>query len=189
MGDETLTEAVAQAVADITNVVGHIERNIAAYHAIRDRQRARAFRDGLQALLVETVGLRGPNIRVRDTIFDLERKIAATGGTDAATERIAEADLRAVLAQILGVRDVLHTLDKDLIAVDYRTYERLDDALQGRATIVRALLDPEQRGRLSPQRLRDLGHLYARLIDALETCKARLDDLLRQTDPNPARDS
>jgi hypothetical protein len=182
-----VAKAASDLVKDLTNIVGLIEKNIASYDRIKSRfQRKRTARR-LDEILFSLVEWRGRNDITMWHIADrIEpgKTIAPRGFAPTRTRpNVWDYELNAYLDSLLKTRDLIQEFKSDIMDVDYRLYEKLDDAVSGRIDVL-ALLGDKANGNISTDKLRMVYASYTELVKSLDTVKRELQSAAKRKNGN-----
>jgi len=182
---QAMSKAVAEVAANLTNVVGLIEKNLESYDNIRNRNRARRLEEAVRIMLARLTHWRMSN--------DLTLWLLASWSDNDTPHPISpnwtersdfldirddyEVELTSFFKDILDTMQHLEQYSNDLIRSDYRLYEELAICISARRDTIRALLSKEAK-RLSPDKLRELYRIYVILVSSTSACKERLHAIL-----------
>jgi len=84
-----------------------------------------------------------------------------------------EYDLLSFMDALLSARDLIEEFKKDLLWVDYKLYEELQDAVAGRINILRMLSDAKEES-ISVDKLKTAYISYSTLVESIETLKGEV---------------
>jgi hypothetical protein len=181
-----LVRLATETVRDLTDIVGHIEKNIASYDRIRQRLRRKRELRRLQEILREVTLLGERNIKTLWGIAEMaqmhgESKIAQNAMEFRPDDRFfVNNEIQEFPRVLLKVRDIIDEYRDDLINVDYKLYEKLHDAIDRRLDLLDIVLDKKHAGRLDIDKLRRLYIVYNELVRSLEKVKDQLQRMTRQ---------
>jgi hypothetical protein len=80
------------------------------------------------------------------------------------------------------MRDLIDQYKGDIVSIDYKLYEDIEDALSGRIDVLQMLLDHDQSG-ISLEKLKELHDSYCSLVAGL----TQLKDDVQSASRNAAR--
>lgn len=181
-----LLNVIADTAKEITNLMGLIEKNLASYDRLQERFRRKRLEARLEELLRQLSDLRGGNL---PTLWRLARLIDKDDSVqlDYLGKSLAELeidewtfdyDFRQFLGILLKMRDLIDEFKSDIVSVDYRLYEALQDAVKNRIAIV-GLLAKDGGRSFSPDRLKALFSAYSELVKSTEELKNKLQQSAR----------
>src|SRR5580704_13338279 len=171
-----IAKATRDVVKQLTDVIGLIEKNLASYDRIKSRFRRRRIADRLQEILQEMLPLKRDNAYTLWEMTENIRRRAAAVQDDSFLEsdyvkRELDAfmfsdDLHNYLKSLLAMRDLIDQYKGDIVSIDYKLYEDIEDALSGRIDVLQMLLDHDQSG-ISLEKLKELHDSYCSLVAGL----------------------
>ncbi len=177
-----LAQATTELVGQITNIVGHIERNYSSYDFIKARYRRNRLIGRLETILQKLTLLR---LSCHTTLY-LTAKLAFERGQDSLSElrnldfESANFNLNGFLESLLEVRDIIDEYKADIINTDYTIYERLEECIKGRIKIVNMLLEHDEK-HYSIDKLKSMYTNYEKLITSLNSVKDELARKLKES--------
>jgi hypothetical protein len=167
-------------IKELTDVVGLIEKNISSYDRIKARFRRKRIAGRLEAILLRLTYWRQMNRRTLWMLAEI-----ATRDEDGPSSLPADidedfgyhgfhSDMRLFLEGLLATRDLIDEFKKDIVSVDYRLYEDLHDAVNGRIELVEMFMDGgkvEGKYAISTEKLKRAYSSYRALVDSVSAVK------------------
>jgi hypothetical protein len=192
IGLSDVVGATKSTIGDLTDIVGHVEKNIKSYDRIKQRFRRKRELSKLKDILVELSNWRQPNIRTLFTIAeeyyrrtDIERDADYTTELNIKNqyERLpANLELQQFLECLLRLRDFIDENKRDIVDVAYVLYEKIEDAVESRIDLIDSLLYDENSQNISSDRLNQLYISYRNLIESLANTKTELQNKIHELD-------
>ena len=87
--------------------------------------------------------------------------------------------MRLFLNALLETQDFIEEYHKDIIGVDYKMYENLQDSISARVELIRFLQSNASK-HLSKEKMRRLHVIYSALVKALDGYKQKLQTIILQ---------
>jgi hypothetical protein len=191
-----IVAAIKDTAKELTNLVGLIERNIASYDRLKANYLRKRTRRRLSYLLETLTSWRGKQGKI---IFRLGELITKRRGVDslrldkhrgpsdafemgwAHPYHDADEELRSFFKTLISTRRLVSEFRRDIISVDYKLFQELEDAIDQRMELIGVLLESEGGKELSPQKLRALYRAYSMLVASIEGLKSSLQEASRST--------
>src|SRR5258708_20898342 len=142
-----IVQVTKEIVAQLTDVVGIVEKNISSFDRITVRHRRKRVTHRLETILQKLTTMHYSCL----TTLWLTAKLASEKGEQSLSELqkldfpSADFDLRSFLDILLEIRDIIDEYKSDIINTDYTVYERLDDCIYGRIKLVSMLLETDEK--------------------------------------------
>jgi hypothetical protein len=171
----SIAKMTKDVVKELTNLVGLIEKNLASYDRIAARFRRKRIAARLQEILLRLTEWRASNI---ETLWRLAEY--AIHNDNVSLDRTFKYDnyanypLLAFLEALLSTRDLIDEFKKDIVHVDYRLYEELQDAINGRIEILRMLLTDPGESVPSIEKIKSAYVSYSALVESIGGLKDKL---------------
>lgn len=189
----SIISATKDIVKDLTNIVGLIEENISSYDRITVRFRRKRIVKRLIKILEILSSYRYFNAVTLWEIAERATRVAREENKgiyeDIGNCRIPDLSydshwqfsfqLEGFLIALLETRDLIDEYKKDIIGIDYRLYEELDDAIQNRIDILTLLSDSSQQ-RISADKLMTAYAAYAELVNSISSLKDELEAAIKK---------
>jgi hypothetical protein len=179
LGD--VANATKDIVKELTNVIGLIEKNIASYDRIKARFRRRRVNERLEEILnrltqwhrfnCDTLWRLG-QLAERGTLRSKELSAYLNNDEDALPFSY-RSELIEYQDALLSTQALIDDFKKDIISVDYKLYEALQDAVDGRMKIV-AMLVAADRKDISIENIKTAYESYRALVEGVHTVKDAL---------------
>ncbi|MTJ83798.1 MAG: hypothetical protein F8N37_22660 [Telmatospirillum sp.] len=189
-----IASIIQELTREMTDIVGHIEKNIASF----DKIKARFRRNRIVARLEQIqcgLGSIYPSNRMSliamaqilseiDENKDVEEKNRLANIVDISNEprshgrwnRISYGDsLSEFLIALSELRELVDEYKKDIIIADYTLYSDIYDAIADRIDMINILADKEHRDTLSRANMVGLLSEYTKLFESIELVKERLE--------------
>lgn len=173
-----------QTAKQLTDLVGIIERNITSYDRIKARFRRKRIVERLERILAllsrwhrsnNMTLWRLASMTTEHEPPDAQIDVAEDIGWD--PNRFAP-EIEDFLQALLETKDLIDQFEADIVSVDYKLYEELQDAVDGRINIVR-LLVKAGRKEISTEHLRLMYSSYTELVASVREVKDRLQSATR----------
>jgi hypothetical protein len=184
-----IAKASRDLIKQLTNIVGLIEKNLASYDRIKARFQRKRMAARLHEIL-KRITLIGLSTN-RYTLWMLTEH-AVQKGIDAEefvrsveSDKICHYDLRDYLGGLLELRDFVDQYRGDLISIDYRLYEALQEAILGRIDVLKVLTDQDA-STISAEKLKELYESYLSLVKAITDLKDTIQSAARSVSQGKA---
>ena len=183
-----IMKAAAEIAGQMTNIMGHVERNYASYDLMKARYRRNRLVGRLEKILQRLTSLR---LSCHTTLY-LTSKLAFDKGEESIAE-LASLDLESAnfnltgfLESLLEIRDIIDEYKNDIINTDYKLYENIEDCIKGRIRIVNILLENDK-SKYSVEKLKSIYVTYENLISSLSSVKEELANKLKSSTTTEVR--
>jgi hypothetical protein len=175
----TAVTTVMETVKELTDLVGLVEKNLASYDRIEARFRRKRISRRLQEILGRLTSWRMMNMPTLWMIGkmaingELRPGVVVIPMDNSPYDNNYKYDLLSFMDAILSTRDLIEEFKKDLLWVDYKLYEELQDAVDGRINILRMLSDTKEDS-ISIDKLKIAYASYSTLVESIEKLKGEL---------------
>lgn len=176
--------ATENTARDLLNIFGLIEKNVAAYDRIKARFRQKRAASRLNEILMIITNWRKLNLA---TLWMIGHALSKGEMNDLVVVPVESghrksdfnAELHRFFLALLLTRDLIDEYRDEIINVDYRLYEKLDDSLSARIDVVNLMMDRSEAG-ISVERLRMLYDAYQQLVKSMEGVKDQLQSAAKK---------
>jgi hypothetical protein len=168
--------ATKDTVKELTNLVGLIEKNLSSYDRIQNRFRRKRTAKRFSEILERLTAMPPFCERLLVTIADRRNSYLK--------EDFSSAEFAQFLNALLETRDIIHEYKRDIIGVDYRLYEKLQECVDGRIEIL-SLLNGGTKDEIPHGTLDTAYASYLALFQAIGALKDELQTAARNQTGHP----